>query len=669
MATQNDLIPGKGYQNVYLDSLIWGCGWNTSTGPITYSFSSGTPSIDHGSIDPFIGQAWIPAEKNAFRCALSEYASVCNLSFTEVNLPTNSNITWWLVPESAIGYGALGLHEVPDQTYNTIFGYFNYQDPTWSNLDVGSYGFETILHELGHALGLAHPHDGGDHRDATIFPGVKGAWSTGTYALNQGIWTVMSYNSGWNQVPSPSSDFGYDGSPMAFDIAALQKLYGINLTTATEDNNYYLPSSLTTNTYWSCIWDASGIDTISNANSNLNSTINLNAAPLTGKNAAGFVSSVANIPGGFTIANGVVIENAIGGSGNDVIIGNASNNRLDGGLGNDNMSGGLGNDVYIVDSIFDAVTEVTNSGTDTVISSTSYTLPINVENLTLIGSADITGIGNASSNSMLGNNGNNTLNGAAGNDIINGGAGDDILTGGTGIDTFIVDSGNDTITDLGNGGADVLRVGFDGIANVTINSSSWTATSASSNDGITSITTNGFTVNLAAVNIGHGFNINCISASTTTKITGSGLDDIINGGNGKDTIIGGLGADSLNGGLGNDTLTGGLGADHFVFSTTPGSTNLDTITDFNFNQGDKIDLTKLGLFSNLQTTGGSLNTTDFAVAASHAANSTAHLLFDTTTHGLYYNADGAGAGAAVLFATLSGVSSTTQIHVDDFLIV
>lgn len=454
MATQSNLIPGSGYGNSYVDSLVWGAGW--VGGPVKYSFGAGpVPAID-SSIGAFTGVNWVQAERDAFALALDQYSSVSGLTFELAASPSQANMVWWLASNAdfaEFGSGILGMHEVPDGSYPQIYGYYNYQHSTWDNLVPGSYGYITIIHELGHAMGLAHPHDGGDHADATRFPGVSSPSSTGTSGLNQGIWTTMSYNDGWNVVPATTDDFGYQGSLMAFDIAALQALYGANLSTATGDDEYLLPQSNGTGSYWSCIWDAAGEDTLSNAGSSVAGTINLNAAPLTGTSAGGYVSRGFGVQGGYTIANGVVIENAIGGSANDTLIGNSVANTLDGGAGADAMSGGLGDDVYRVDNAGDSVSEGSGAGSDEVFASVTYTIGGNVERLVLTGSSNINGTGNSSANLLTGNSGNNILNGGAGFDTLVGGAGVDRLTGGKGGDIFRFELAD---TGIGAGQRDVV---------------------------------------------------------------------------------------------------------------------------------------------------------------------------------------------------------------------
>jgi len=110
-------------------------------------------------------------------------------------------------------------------------------------------------------------------------------------------------------------------------------------------------------------------------------------------------------------------DTLVGSIGPDLLQGLGGNDRLDGKAGNDTMLGGLGNDVYVVSEAGDSVLENASEGTDTVESSLSYSLPANVEYLTLTGSANLSGTGNALNNVLRGNSGDNTLTGGAGNDV------------------------------------------------------------------------------------------------------------------------------------------------------------------------------------------------------------------------------------------------------------
>jgi Ca2+-binding RTX toxin-like protein len=109
---------------------------------------------------------------------------------------------------------------------------------------------------------------------------------------------------------------------------------------------------------------------------------------------------------------------------------------LKGTIGADIMTGGAGNDTYTVNSTGDKVVEFANEGTDKVESTISYTLADNVENLQLMGSANINGAGNSLNNTIIGNDLSNTLEGNAGNDTLNGWGGEDTLIGGSGNDVF-----------------------------------------------------------------------------------------------------------------------------------------------------------------------------------------------------------------------------------------
>ena len=132
----------------------------------------------------------------------------------------------------------------------------------------------------------------------------------------------------------------------------------------------------------------------------------------------------------------------IGSTNGDTLTGGSKDDILVAGSGAQSLIGGAGNDIYIVNNTSDVITELTNSGLDSVQSSVSYILGANVENLTLTGSSAINGTGNTLNNILTGNTGVNGLSGGNGSDQINGGKAADILTGGAGKDTFIFTTGD-----------------------------------------------------------------------------------------------------------------------------------------------------------------------------------------------------------------------------------
>ena len=215
-----------------------------------------------------------------------------------------------------------------------------------------------------------------------------------------------------------------------------------------------------------------------------------------------------------------------GTNGNDSLNGGGFNDVIDGLNGNDSMSGGLGDDFYFVDSTSDVVTEASNAGTDTIKSFVTYTLPTNVENLILTGTAAINGTGNASNNVITGNAASNTLNG---------GTGVDTLIGGLGNDIYVVDSTTDVITENTNAGTDTIQ------SSVTL--------SISTLPNIENLT---------------------LTGSSVINGTGNTGNNVLTGNTANNTLTGDAGNDTLNGGTGIDTLVGGTGNDVY---------QVDSITD------------------------------------------------------------------------------------------
>src|SRR5690606_20249984 len=147
-------------------------------------------------------------------------------------------------------------------------------------------------------------------------------------------------------------------------------------------------------------------------------------------------------------SGGSVNDIIFGLGGDDTISAGSGNDYIDGGNGNDSMAGGAGDDIYIVDSIYDVVSENSNQGIDVVYASVSHTLSNNVENLTLTGESNIDATGNTLSNLIIGNSGNNILDGKAGSDR---------MIGGLGADIYVVDNASDVVIENDDEGIDTVR--------------------------------------------------------------------------------------------------------------------------------------------------------------------------------------------------------------------
>ena len=455
--------------NIYLDGILWGGNrWNTgASNQIDYSFwNSGTESFDDSRGVNFATNPynWTVAEKTAMLQALDTWAAVADITFVDVG-DNNANATFgfYNVDNSQLD-SSLGRFQPPGTNGQGI-GYFNWQGTGWDYINgnqQGDYGFVTMIHELGHGLGLAHPHDNGG--GSSIFPGVTpfDDTDTGDFDLNQGIYTTMSYNDGLTASGGdPGTNYyGYQGTPMAFDIAAIQHLYGANMSYNTGNDTYFLPTVNASGTFYSCIWDAGGIDKISGAGASAGVDINLNDATLNitdGEGAGGYLSNAMGIFGGFTIANRVVIENADGSDFDDSIIGNEFNNNLIGGWGHDTLIGGTGND-----SLYGGGHDDYHNGGD----GNDLIAGWNGNDTLIGGNGNDYLYGDGDHDIVNGGDGYDTLYGSTGNDELIGGVKDDILVGGSGDDLLIGSNPNmwnsgvgefDNLT--GNAGADIFVLG------------------------------------------------------------------------------------------------------------------------------------------------------------------------------------------------------------------
>lgn len=430
------------------------------------------------------------------------------------------------------------------------------------NTDFDSYTYQTYLHEVGHALGLGHA---GPYNSTASY-GTDNVYTNDSWAF-----TVMSY---FDQLESNLGSFRFVLGPQQADIVAVQNLYGVNPNGTNPGNTTYGFNSSAPGTIidWSqfvlvqaegtyrrppamTIFDTGGIDTINLSGFSQGQTLSLIGGTFSslGDRPSASQPVYANV---IAIAFGTVIENAIGGSGNDRIIGNSANNTITLGAGSDTFVYGVGggNDTItdfntsqdFVDLTAFSSAQVTaafngrvgiSGGTQISIGGgTIFFAGVSPAALTIgrfIVTAFNTIEGTPGPDTIFGTAGPDLINGLDGNDFIDGRDGDDQINGGGGNDILVGNNGNDTIdggpgndTIYGNAGDDILN-GGDG-TDILIG-------------GIGNDTLNG----------GNG----------TDYIYGDEGDDIIDGGAGDDVLIGGLGADRIETGDGFDYVYAGAGND------------------------------------------------------------------------------------------------------------
>lgn len=353
--------------------------------------------------------------------------------------------------------------------------------------------------------------------------------------------------------------------------------------------------------------------------------------------------------------NDILGGDIFGGTGNDSLSGGAGDDILNGGLGRDTLVGGAGNDTYAIGSRDAIIVEQANEGNDDKVNSgISYSLGANLERLTLTGTANISGTGNALNNIILGNSGNNFLSGLAGNDSFNGLDGNDTVIGGTGNDNLAGSNGNDVLeggggNDILNGGAGIDSVDVNFAGNITLTNTRVTG------DGIDTLTG----IETAELfTFDQGGSNNTIDASNFTlgsvtldgglgnnALLGGSGNDFLDGEGGVDTLNGGNGNDTLQGGAGNDVLIDGGGFDQFLFSTGRAfrftDLGVDTIDDLSVGS-DKIVLSKTTFDTLLTGAGGSLSPSEFEVVDSFIEQftSNAKITYNSGTGNLCFNRNG-----------------------------
>lgn len=320
-----------------ISSLLLGVKWGSATPgegvTLTYSFRTPqTVGIKPG-VTQYADQAWYlsDADKAAVRSALAKWAAVANIQFVEVPETASSQGdlrfggTRGLLP-TLIAETQLPINPVDSESGDVWLGTAVLNEATTSGIKPGSLSYMSLIHEIGHALGLKHPQDPYGHYHLLPLP-----YDT------QRI-TTMSYNLKLQTLPS---------APQALDIAAMQYLYGANLATNAGDTVHrFSPTEPAIN----ALWDPTGNNSIDASNQTRGVKLNLFAfdrSSIGGNNVDANSGTPVASNNFLTLAPGTRINDAIGSGFDDVIVGNPGDNEFEGGGGFDTLRGGLGTDTAI----------------------------------------------------------------------------------------------------------------------------------------------------------------------------------------------------------------------------------------------------------------------------------------------------------------------------------
>ncbi|WP_075216480.1 M10 family metallopeptidase [Mongoliimonas terrestris] len=350
MAAVSFVIPSG---DPYLDGVLSDVRWASPA--LTYSFpASGSFYGGYGGSEPSTNfGAFSALQKDAMRAALAAYAAVSQLTFTEWTETASLHATLRFAESDAPDYAWAYYPSTAEEGGDA---WFNRSSTALDSPARGNHGWSTYLHELGHALGLAHPHED------TVMPADRDSLE----------YTVMSYRSyvGASPTGSLAGTWSEPQTPMMYDIAAIQRLYGANFATNAGDSVYrWSPTTGEMsingagqgapggNKILMTVWDGGGTDTYDLSAYGGGVNVDLRpgawsttaAAQLADLHWNGSQKAAGTMANAF-LFNGdtrSLIENARGGAGDDTLIGNIAGNVLEGGRGNDTLEGIAGNDTLL----------------------------------------------------------------------------------------------------------------------------------------------------------------------------------------------------------------------------------------------------------------------------------------------------------------------------------
>jgi serralysin len=436
-------------------------GWSGVAGlpyAVSYAFRANAPATMPDDVSGF--QRFNPAQIAQAELAMQGWADAANITFVRVGAGSSGEQAYSDSASMLFGNYTSG------QSRASAFAFYPgnpdvsaRSGDVWINVSIGynaspsanNRGGLVLVHEIGHAIGMAHPgdYDAGDddHPEPITYEGDAEYYEDTTQ------YTVMSYFGPDNT----GADFGgrYPASPMLDDIAAIQVEYGANMATRTGDTVYgfnatagrpWFEATSASSRLVFAVWDAGGSDTFDFSGYGVGQLIDLRA---------GYFSNVGGLTGNVAVAQGATIENARGGTGADRINGNGADNNLAGGAGGDTLQGADGRDYLRGDDGADSLSGGAafddlngNRGNDTASGGDGDDWVVGGQDGDLL-------FGDAGADIVYGNLGEDVLWGGAGGDLMRGGQGADSIAGQEGDDWLSGDRGDDTLT--GAGGADVFH--------------------------------------------------------------------------------------------------------------------------------------------------------------------------------------------------------------------